>query len=202
MSNSFPLRWPAGWPRHSGEPKPSQFQTSFDGALKRLRDEIRLLGADPNSLIISSNVPLTSQGNPFAGGGRSRIGDAGVAIFFDLGGKPTVMARDAHDTVHANLMALAHSVGHMRGLARHGGDHMMRTAFSGFAALPAPGPPKTPWHEILHLLPSCRNPDLIEAAYRTLAKSAHPDAGGSADEMAKLSQARVDALETIKQARM
>jgi hypothetical protein len=52
-------------------------------------------------------------------------------------------------------------------------------------------PPSDP-HVTLHLLPLAP-PQLVDAAFRTLAKLAHPDAGGSHDAMLALSEA-YDAL--------
>lgn len=45
---------------------------------------------------------------------------------------------------------------------------------------------------VLHLLPSAPR-ELVDAAYRTLAKSTHPDVGGSDSAMRRLTEAR-DAL--------
>jgi hypothetical protein len=47
-------------------------------------------------------------------------------------------------------------------------------------------------YRALHLLPSAP-PELVDAAYRTLAKRAHPDVGGDATTMRRLTEAH-DAL--------
>jgi hypothetical protein len=59
----------------------------------------------------------------------------------------------------------------------------------------------TPQHSIarpfavLHLLPSAP-PELVDAAYRTLAKLAHPDRGGSHEHMVQLTAAH-DAVKAL-----
>ena len=57
-----------------------------------------------------------------------------------------------------------------------------------------PAPPLTPARPfaVLHLLPSAP-PELIDAAYRTLARLHHPDVGGDPEAMRALNDAR-DAL--------
>lgn len=106
------------------------------------------------------------------------------------------MARDAYWTSHENMMSIAHAIEHMRGLSRHGGDHMMSKAFSGFTALPAPDhiQPPRPWWEVLGLPRGTYSKEVIDAVFRDKAKSAHPDQGGSTDAMAELIRAKQEAL--------
>ena len=75
---------------------------------------------------------------------------------------------------------------------------MLDRAFAGFTALPAPGG-KRSWREVLGF-PAAASPDRdgIEIAYRSKAKAAHPDAGGSHDAMAELNRAREDALSEVR----
>jgi len=68
-------------------------------------------------------------------------------------------------------------------MERHGAKQMIKAMFRGFQALPSPDD----WRAILG------NPQTLaeaEAAYRDRARSAHPDAGGSHDTMARLNAAR------------
>jgi hypothetical protein len=149
MTTAYPLHWPPGWPRIDPRKQhSSRLTTGADQAVRKLRDELRLLGA--KNLVISSNLPTRQDGQPYVA--RRKIDDAAVAIYFELNGKPMAMARDAYWTVHENIMSLAHAVAHMRGLSRHGGNHMMQQAFTGFVALPAPGAQR-PWWEVLN--PRC-----------------------------------------------
>jgi DnaJ-class molecular chaperone len=74
-------------------------------------------------------------------------------------------------------------------LERHGGGAMMDRAFAGFGALPSP---KSCW-EILGVSKSASLDD-ISRTYRSRAKEAHPDNGGSNSVMAELNKARDEAL--------
>jgi hypothetical protein len=148
---------------------------------------------------------VTKSGVPYADAARRRITDPGVAVYFMFRDQSRVMARDSYQTVHENIMSVAHAVEHMRGIARHGGDHMMVQAFTGFLALPAPGHAseqtrhnptyaKKRWYEVLGLLSHCRNKSDIELAYRIKAKTAHPDGGGSIGAMHELINAKEEGL--------
>ena len=123
---------------------------------------------------------------------RRKISNPGVAVYFTLKGKPMVMARDAYWTPHDNITGLMHAINHMRGLSRHGGDHMMYQAFEGFAALPAPGAKRSCW-EILGLAPNASAFDVNEA-FKEKARKSHPDNGGSHAAMVELNMARLEAM--------
>ena len=77
---------------------------------------------------------------------------------------------------------------------------MMERAFSGFAALPnySDAPPPTPWWKIFEFDQDPTQPNAmvnrallagIEVMYRTKAKTAHPDQGGSEASMTELNAA-------------
>jgi hypothetical protein len=195
MAQAYPLQWPHGWPRTSKHlQKPSRFVSSYDRACRKLQSEIRMLGG--KNVVISSEIPIAKTGAPYAEFARRRIDDPGVAVYFTLKDQQRVMARDAHQTVHENIMGIAHAIEHMRGLERHGGDHMMTQAFAGFTALPAPEnvKPRRLWWEILGLPPNCDDKDMINAAYRVKSKRAHPDAGGSVELMHEINEAKREAF--------
>ena len=185
MAEAFPLHWPDGWPRTPSYKRTrSRFQVTPDGATRKLMDELRLLGA--RNVVLSTNVALRRDGLPYA---RQQLAneDPGAAVYFTLDGDPRVMARDVYERLHENIHSIAHAVEHMRGLARHGGDFMMKRAFSGFVALAAPG--TTPWWQILGIAATASAAE-INAAYRKLAAERHPDRGGSEAMMADLNVAR------------
>lgn len=73
-------------------------------------------------------------------------------------------------------------------IERWGSTDLLDRAFTGFAALPAG---RSCW-DVLGIPPGSP-PEKVDAAYRALAKSLHPDAGGSDDEMAALNRAREEA---------
>lgn len=195
-ATAYPLQWPPGWPRTSDSHKVgSLFKADYGKACRKLNAELRMLRA--SNVVISSEVPIAKQtGMPFADWARRRLSDTGVAVYFTWKNRERVMARDAHWTVHENIMSIAHAIEHMRGLSRHGGDHMMTQAFEGFTALPAPEnmKPKRPWWEVFGLPADCDDREMIEAVFRHKIKKAHPDNGGSDDAMKELNEARREAL--------
>lgn len=215
MTQAYPLAWPDGWPRTPAHKRDggSKFYVghwnsggrnmpSFDKTRRQLLEELHRLKA--KNVVLSTDVPLRNDGNPYAGA-VSRKMDPGVAVYFTLNGKPTSMAQDAFTTIEANLRSLTLAIDAMRSLERHGGGVMMERAFTGFASLPPPegSRPARPWREVLGMV-GITFPDTdhgrtlqrgaIQSAYRELAKNAHADAGGTDAAMLELNQARDQAL--------
>lgn len=190
MTQAFPLAWPDGWPRVKPSLRGrSQFRVTPDAARRNLIRQLELLGATPWAIVISSNVALRQDGQPYAEMlKRMSWDDPGVAVYFDLAGEPFAMARDAYLTPHENMHALGHAIEHMRGLERHGGAHMVKRAFSGFTALPPPAAAKN-WWETLGV-PRGASREVIVAAHRKLIAANHPDTGGSDAAMAEINAAR------------
>lgn len=203
---SFPLSWPDGWQRTNSSRRQTNahFNTTFDVARKKLLNEIRLLGGDERTVVISSWLPLRRDGTPLASGARQRMEDPGVAVYFMLKGKQMVMARDGYTSVHDNITSIYHAIAHLRGLERHGGGNMMERAFAGFTALPSPGQANRHWQSILgtpsnwNELTNETQRSWIENRYREVAKTAHPDVeGGSETKWAELQHAKTMALAAI-----
>lgn len=216
MAESYPLQWPEGWPRTPVQRRADgqQFSTrnydyagqgyrgwsaiTFDRARRLLVDELDRMKA--KSLVISTNIPVRSDGLPYSNDAKRRVEDPGVAIYFMLKGKQMVMAQDLYNNVPANLRSLGMAIEAMRALERHGGGTMTERAFRGFSALPPPEgeKPRRPWWEVMRYSadPAERvilSPAEIKARYNTLAKQRHPDAGGSTEEMSELNAALEDA---------
>lgn len=190
---AFPLSWPRGWSRNA----PHQRQEgTFSVALGRARDGLlsevtRLGGKHP---VISSNLRLRQDGLPYAQQGR--VDDPGIALYFDLKGKPMCFACDRFTKVEANLRAIELSIAALRGLERWGASDMLERAFQGFLALPAPGqslshdggsapqahPGQIHWSEILGVSPNCSTSEARDA-YKRLCGIYHPDKpDGDADK--------------------
>jgi hypothetical protein len=200
MTTAYPLAWPDGWPRtpaaaqmdgrfnfkkvsyQTGDRRPYTFAQARDALFAELRK------MTSGSVVLSTNYQISpTTGLPRAD--RRPPADFGVAIYFVRNGKHIAMACDRYTRAEENMNSLRLAIEAMRQLERHGGGLMADRAFTGFAALP---PPKSCW-EILGLQPGA-SPDAILAAWRDLARRAHPDQGGSDAAMADLNRARDEAL--------
>lgn len=188
MTQAYPLSWPIGIPRtEASRRQPSQFKTALDPALKNVTNSLRRFGEATgkavSSIVISTNYTL----------GERNPQDPGIAVWFHWDGSDRCIAVDRYAKLEHNLQAIHHVLEARVTEARHGGLQIVRQTFTGFIALPSPEQfgGKTP-AQILGLdVPGKRySRDDIAAAHRALAQKAHPDKGGSADDMATLNAAR------------
>ena len=180
MTEAFPLHWPEGRPRiPAPKRQKSRFSTGFGMAVRQVMDELRRLGA--RHAVVSTNVPLRRDGLPLAS--AKRVDDVGAAAYFTHNGRQMCFACDRWDKVEDNIYAIAKTIEAMRGIERWGTGDMLAAAFSGFLAIPPPDD----WRATLGHPKSL---DEAEAAYRSRARAAHPDAGGSHERMSALNSAR------------
>ncbi len=193
MPAAFPLAWPDGWPRTSrglrwrhGPFRGNTFARARDG----LEHELELLGAI--DVTLSTNVPLRLDGKP-RGDFAEELSDPGVAVYFRLGKRSLVMARDEFAKVSDNLRSLALALDFLRGMRRHGGATMMDRVFAGFAQLPAPVAARSCW-VVLGISREGATVHAIDTAYRAQARQHHPDAGGTDAQMVEVNAARAAAL--------
>ena len=206
MAEAFPLQWPDGWPRTNKRSR-ARYQVEFGRALHELRAELRLMEA--TSIVVSSNVMLRRDGFPYADMGSRKMDDPGVAVYFFWKNEPWVIAADAWDLVKDNVRAVGLTVSSLRQIERSGASELMKRAFSGFKALPAPGGSSAPtyatsqavevqWYHILEVSETASR-EIIDAAYRAKAKGLHPDTAGagSHDAMARLNNARAEAVRAV-----
>lgn len=177
---AYPLHWPSAWPRTAKPETGSAFRTTLPSALSSLREEIRRLGG--TGLVLSSNCTL----------GNERPADPGVVAYFTWHGKSYAIPCDRWSKVEHNVRAIALTIEAMRGLERWGAKHMLEAMFHGFKALPG-GKTSSAWWEVLRV-PRTATLQQIREAYRALAKTEHPDAGGSDASMAALNKAYEEAL--------
>ena len=198
MIDGYPLYWPAGYPR-TRSPKRSRFGSyDYDArrnrltltvALDEVEEQVRLLlnkrVLGDHDLIISTNMRRRkSDGGIYAK--EREPEDSGVAVYFKLSREMRVIACDKWQTVRENLHAAALSIEALRGLERWGASEIVPRAFRGFIALPEPE--SNDWYHELGVPPDA-TPDEITAAYRARLKEAHPDAGGSVDELHRVRRA-------------
>jgi hypothetical protein len=207
MTESYPLHWPDGWPRTPGREYNWKLKRATnDSGYRDIREQVRMLGG--RDLVISTNLRERRGGGDIIDS-RSSRDDPGVAVYFRRGQRQIVMARDAFTTVAQNLRSMALAIEYLRGLERHGGATMMERAFEGFAQLPPPssGPVERPWYEVLgfkaheadalRTFASHTQINIINVAYRDLAKKFHSDIGGDDAAMAELNGARDRALKEL-----
>lgn len=207
----FPLSWPAGWKRTPyGQRRRAMFHkvrrvqgpvpgTSYqqkesldlgDG-LKRLEGELRRLGAQ--RVVISSNLQLTQDGRPYTKQAKM-LNDPGVAVYFTLKGQPRALACDQWQSAAENMAAIAGHIEAIRACDRYGVG-TLEQAFAGYAALPANTAHN--WRAVFGLGDDVRDLARVDERYRELARTAHPDVGGSHDAMARLSEARAAARQEL-----
>lgn len=138
--------------------------------MRRLQGEIDRLGA--RLPVVSTNLETRLDGLPRSG--QRKPDDPGAALYFQLRGKPIVLACDHYDTVEANLAAIAAHIDAMRAMERHGVGSLEQM-FAGFTALP-PAVSPDDWREPLG---NPRTLQEAEANYRERMKYAHPDVNPS-----------------------
>ena len=190
MKLLYPLDWPVDQERTLGPVGWPPAGCKVDGMrepAERLAKALNLPAFGDVSL--SANVPIGPTGLYLANAARS---DAGAALRFTFKGRGYHVGQDGWSRVYFNVWSLALMAEGLRQTVRHAGDALFQRMISGFAALPAPGggvPALRAPHEVLGVAPNAPR-SVVEAAYRALARSAHPDAGGSAATMAALTAAR------------
>lgn len=195
---AFPLQWPAGWPRAKYRQRAAfgkissrgaKEQATVANARERLSGELDRLGA--RYAVLSTNLELRLDGLPRSN--QAEPYDPGVAVYFQLGGKPIALACDKWDRVADNIIALAKHIEALRGMDRWGVGTAAQ-AFAGYEALPAPDP----WWKTLGLNGPTRSEREIKDAYRKASSASHPDRpGGSHDRMAQVNAARDEAFRLL-----
>lgn len=183
----FPLHWPEGWER-TRRPKRAAYKVSMAQARDELVTELTRFGA--KHILITSNLPLRRDGLPLAT--RAKIVDPGVAVYFEREEEEYCVPCDAWDSVEANMRAIGLTIENLRAIQRHGTRQMVAAAASGYRALPAQAG-GTGWWDLLGI-PTDSSVDAIERRYRELARSMHPDHGGSQEAFAALTEAYRQAL--------
>jgi len=187
---AYPLCWPASRARTKRRDD-SRLRASFAAARNAIVREVRLLGG--MSLIVSTNIELRRDGLPYAATREPE--DGGVAVYFAYKQRQMCFACDRWRKVAANMQAIAKTIEALRGVARWGTGDMMEAAFTGFAALPAPGQETRPWADVLGVSHSATR-DEIESAYRRMRSKHHPDKGGKAEQFNAVQKAYELAMET------
>jgi hypothetical protein len=146
-------------------------------------------------VVISTDIPLRLDGRQRSG---VKPDDPGVAVWFRRNGELRCIAVDAFDTVAANLRAIALVIEGVRRMERYGCAGLLARAVTALTYAPAlpqsAGEGRRAWHDVLGVAPGAPQ-DVVEAAYKVLARTRHPDAGGSRAEWDELARAIEEARE-------
>lgn len=204
MIEAYPLYWPEGrirTPQHKRER--ARFETGFARARDEVVRQIEMMTGRYEwmrreaNIIMSTNVALRRDGLPLAG--QRAPTDLGVAVYFTYKKRQMCFACDRWDKIEDNMQAIAKTIEALRGVARWGTGDMMEAAFTGFAALPAPGQARArSWREVLGFDPHITvTEDMIDDKYRRLASVHHPDKGGTTEAFQELGAARTQARASI-----
>lgn len=87
--------------------------------------------------------------------------------------------------------AVAAAIGALRGLDRWINASVVEAAFQGFTALPSPLTFEEDWRAVFGFDPDEEiTAEGVQSAYRRAAREAHPDRGGSKEQMQRLNRAR------------
>jgi hypothetical protein len=209
---AYPLQWPVGWKRTTarshakfhgttskwvattpgnGYTRRDKRDLTINEGIQRVRGELGRMGVPDHDIVISTNLPLRLDGLPR--GDARNPDDPGAAVYWRKGKDMRCMAIDEYFRVADNLAAIAATLEAMRAIERHGGAAILDRAFTGFTALPSP----EQWFQVLGV-PATATREQITAAHRRLAMEHHPDRGGTAEQMARINQARDDGLEQAR----
>ena len=184
---SYPLTWPDHWPRSkSSGPHASdwKYPVTVGAGCEMVVAELRRLNA--SNIVISSNIRARLDGLPYSNQGEPK--DKGIAVYFTLKGRPTVLACDLWNKVGRNLWAIAKHVDALRGQQRWGVGSIEQ-AFAGYAQLPGHGQTSgLQWWKELGVTINA-DAESIKQAYKARAKVCHPDTGGTAEAMSLLNEA-------------
>lgn len=191
-----PLEWPPHLPRTEyADRKQARFHNkNSDGwgyrrktpaqARDYVTEELDRLGG--SMVVISTDFNVNKDEWSFRANQR-QPDDPGVAVYFDFDGNRQLIAIDVYECAADNLWAVGRTIAALRQIKRDGGPRIMRTAVSGFKALPEnTGGPS--WWDVLEL-DSAVGVDEIRSAYKRLAFDRHPDRGGSNDAFVELQNA-------------
>jgi len=192
----YPLSWPAHQPRtpaHKRDYGRFDDKRSRNTAIEELQEEVRRLKG--RNMILSSNLKLRNDLLPYSN--QPKTDDPGVAVYFDLDGESTCIACDRFLKDVDNIWAIKKTIECLRGVERYGSTQMMKQAFTGFAALPAPTAVE-PWWVVLEVDRDCSTYDEVLHMYRLKVREVHPDIpGGSVEEFNRVQAAWDSAKEVL-----
>ena len=189
----FPLTWPDKG-RAAKRIKSSFFGTTLPKSLREIKEKMRRWRAHRFRVSM------------FPAYRRAWHDDPGVALWWEMPVKKTpaaepelrVIACDRYLAQECNAHAIALTLEALRAVERWGAYSLEQAVEGARPALPPPPgqEPARPWWEVLGVGPTWPF-DAIEMAYRMKAEKAHPDRGGSVEDMAALNEAIASARKEL-----
>ncbi len=186
---AYPLAWPLGWRRTApGQARRSKYEVTLEKAYDALLATLGRMSA--RGVVVSTNLPLRRDGSRPYMSSVSEPMDRGVAVYWQDGKTPRVMACDAWVTVRENVRAIGLTLEALRAIERAGATELLERAYTGFAALPT-STQERHWSDVLNVPREGATIELVETAYKLAAKLlTHPDRGGSHEAWVALNLAR------------
>lgn len=189
--SEYPLCWPPSKQRAASRAR-SRFDASLAKAHKEIEQEMGRWGI--GSRYVISMAPAF----------RRTTTDPGVALWFLMPLRKgqtkrelRVIACDSYDIQEHNLYAVARTLNALRAIERWGAYSLEQAVEGARPMLPPPeGQGKRAWWDVLGVASNWPL-EAIEIKYQSLAKRAHPDAGGSAEQMAELNGAIDEARKAV-----
>ena len=159
-------------------------------AAQDLDDELDRLRADTEGRVLTSALRVRSDARPIAR--QASPTERGVALYFNLRGKPKVFACDRWARIEHNVRAIAKTIEALRGVDRWGCGTVEK-AFTGYQALPEVASGETCW-DVLECKPFISR-EAIRARFRErVAEEGCALEHGDSDKMAHLVRALNEAL--------
>lgn len=201
VSYGSQLKWPSTTPRSRTRDR-GPFDVKTSAVLDDLSAELGRLRA--THIAVTSNATVLRSGFPAADDLERALPDPGVAIYMQRKGIALTFTLDRFTTVAANMRGLTLAIRALRSIERYGGAGMEDRALSGFAALPSSTsssmPTKRHWSAVLAVEAMYRASiseaemrgellDLVEMRFKSLARSRHPDGGGTHEAFVELTTA-------------
>lgn len=193
--NAYPLQWPVGWKRtEPWKRQSSRFKRpSMDDGSRETIEQLRMMSVSRQDVVISTNVKVRLDGLPYSN--QPQPSDCGVAVYFRRARRVNgsrvvgdfVIACDNFNRVEDNLWAIAKTLEAMRAIERYGAEQITDRTFTGFAALPEKMARRRCW-DVFAMPENCPTQDLF-ARYKDLARTMHPDSGGSHELFIELGEA-------------
>ena len=205
MSESLahPLDWPSDVPRRKASDAglPHHFApTTVDREVREVQRQLRMLGADRGSVVISTNLALRLDGLPRSS--QRAPEDPAAVVHWRQDAEPFALPCDKWPRVEHNLHAIALHLAALRGLDRWGCGTSSQ-AFAGYRRLP---PPPTAdgeaaealaWWDYFGVDRDLATREEILADFRDSAKTMHPDVGGARSAFQELVAMKEAALAAL-----